>query len=355
MDLHILNHKASLREALDSLNRLSGQVMTLMIVDDDGIMVGTLTDGDVRRALLTGVTLECKVADVMYRDFKALRSHDLDIAAIKRYRARGIKLLPLLNPDGTIQRIVDLTNGGTLLPVSAVLMAGGRGERLRPMTDTLPKPLLPIAGKPIINYNIEALAAAGINDITVSTRYLAHKIEEHFASPVAGVNVKCVTEEKPLGTIGALSLMIPRDPEGTTLVMNSDLLTTISYEDMFLTHLERKADITVAVLPYTVSVPYAILTIDGDNITGIKEKPTYSYYANAGIYLISNRLLNELTPGEHLDATDFVENAINLGLTVTYYPINGTWIDIGTPTDFKQAEELMKHLRNFSPSQGVKI
>lgn len=349
-NLYIINRNSTLVEALDRLNSLSGGIMTLMVVDDGGIMRGTLTDGDVRRALLSGAGLQDAVSGVMFRDFKSMRADEVDVATLRRYRIQGIKLLPLLDREGHIERMLDLTGNHTLLPVSAVLMAGGRGERLRPMTDTLPKPLLCIDGKAIIDYNIEILAAAGIDDVTVATRYLAEKIEEHFATPVAGINVKCVRESQPLGTIGALSLVERRNASGVTLVMNSDLLTTVSLEDMYLTHLEREADITIAVLPYTLSVPYAILSVDlaGSRVKGIEEKPTYSYYANAGIYMISNRLLDSLQQGVRIDATDLVEKAIKEGLTVTYFPINGTWIDVGTPSDFKQAEELMRHLRNFS-------
>ncbi|MDE7472572.1 MAG: NTP transferase domain-containing protein [Muribaculaceae bacterium] len=349
-DKHILSHRATLIEALDRLNSLSGGIMTLMITDDGGVLTGTLTDGDVRRALLAGATLDTRVESVMHRRFKSMPADKVDVDALRELRRAGIKLLPLLNSDGSIARLLDLSGGRSLLPVSAVLMAGGRGERLRPLTDTTPKPLLTIDGKAIIDYNIEALARAGISDITVTTRYLADKLHEHFATPVAGINVKCVTEDRPLGTIGSLALIARPNPDGTTLVMNSDLLTTISFEEMYLTHLSRRADITIAVLPYTVSVPYAILCTDTatDRVTAIEEKPTYSYYANAGIYMISNRLLDAFVTGEHIDATDLVEKAIERGDTVTYYPINGTWIDVGTPADFRQAEELMRHLRNFS-------
>lgn len=351
-DKHILSHHSTLIEALDRLNSLSGGIMTLMITDDNGVLTGTLTDGDVRRALLSGATLDTHVESVMHRQFKSMPADSVDVDALRELRRAGIRLLPLLNSDGSIARLLDLSGGRSLLPVSAVLMAGGRGERLRPLTDTTPKPLLTIDGKAIIDYNIEALARAGITDITVTTRYLADKLHEHFAGPVAGVSVRCVTEDRPLGTIGSLALVSRTDPDGTTLVMNSDLLTTISFEEMYLTHLRRRADITIAVLPYTVSVPYAILCTDpnSDRVTAIEEKPTYSYYANAGIYMISNRLLDEFVTGQHIDATDLVDRAIDRGDTVTYYPINGTWIDVGTPTDFRQAEELMRHLRNFSQS-----
>lgn len=345
---HLITADAQLIKALAALNNLSGDIMTLIVVDNNGVMVGTLTDGDVRRALLRGVSLEAPVSEVMHTTFRSLKAGENDVAALREMRLNGIELVPELDSDGHIVRLLEISGNKSRLPLQAVLMAGGRGERLRPLTDSLPKPLLPIDGKAIIDYNIAALAAAGINDITVTTRYLAHKIAEHFEQPVEGVMVKCIVEEKPLGTIGALSLITGREPGGDTLVMNSDLLTTISLEEMYLTHAQRNADITIGVIPYTVSVPYAILNTDNETVTGIEEKPTYSHYANAGIYIISNRLLDNLIPGQHLDATDFIETAINNGNKVTYYPINGTWIDVGSPADFAQAQELMKHLRNFS-------
>ena len=287
---HLLSNNATLIEALAGLNNLSGGLMTLMIINDKSQLVGTLTDGDIRRALLSGATLDTPVDRIMQQNFKSMSVDQVDVSKLRELRETGIKLLPLLNKDKSISRLLDLSDNSSLLPVSAVLMAGGRGERLRPLTDRIPKPLLPIEGKAIIDYNIEALSRAGITDITVTTRYLAQQIHDHFASPVGGVNVKCVEEEKPLGTIGALALIERNKDTDVTLVMNSDLLTTISFEEMYLTHIQRKADITIAVLPYTVSVPYAILCTETESnkVTAIEEKPTYSYYANAGIYLINN-------------------------------------------------------------------
>lgn len=267
---------------------------------------------------------------------------------MRECRLAGITLLPVLRPDGTLERIIDLNLTPTELPLKALLMAGGKGERLRPMTLTTPKPLLEIDGKAIIDYNIEALAAAGVRDITVSTRYLADAIDRHFARPVAGVQVRTVREDEPLGTIGAASL-VDWPEGGDSLVMNSDLLTTISFEEMYLHHKAEQADITIAAIPYTVSVPYAILTTDGGTrVTGIEEKPGYSHYANAGIYIFGNDLLRSVRPGVRTDATDLIESSIARGARVVYYPIRGTWIDVGSPTDFRQASELMRHHRNLS-------
>lgn len=342
MEQYVINEGATLLEALEKLNSLSGKQMVLLVVDKNSVMQGTLTDGDVRRALLKGVSLSAEVKDAMHSDFKAIKGEVVDVNLMRRCRLNGVGLLPHLNDDGTIKTIYDLTKTKAVLPLSAILMAGGKGERLRPLTLTTPKPLLEIGGKAIIDYNIEALTSVGITDITVTTRYLAEQIHEHFALPIAGVKVKCIEETLPLGTIGAASL-VSRKEEGVTLVMNSDLLTTISFEEMYMRHIEEQADVTIAAIPYVVSVPYAILSIEDNQVKNIEEKPSYSYYANAGIYIFSNKLLNTLPTDSRTDATDLIEQAINNGNKVSYYPINGTWIDIGSPNDFKQAQDLMRH------------
>ena len=341
---HSIASTSTVLTALGQLNELPGGKMTLFVLDDNGHLCGTLTDGDIRRALLHGANLDSPVSTVCRKAFRKVNTGDIDPEILRLYRSEGINLVPVLDAEGQLKDIIDLSRQKTVLPLRAVLMAGGKGERLRPATLSCPKPLLKIEGKAIIDYNIEALAACGIDNIYVTTRYLAEQIEEHFSVPVAGVRVKCIRENEPLGTIGAVSLT-DTPAEGNTLVMNSDLLTTISFEEMFLNHVARKADITVAVVPYQVSVPYAILTLDTDNhetVKAIEEKPSYSYYANAGIYIFSNAVLRTLQ-GEHMDATDLISRAISDGKKVSYYPIKGTWIDVGSPLDFRQAGELMRH------------
>lgn len=347
---HEISRESTLLEGLRKLNSLPGPEMTLFVTDEDGRVKGTLTDGDIRRALLGGASLESCCGDAALKNFRYVRRGQPDVAALRDFRGRGITLIPVLDDAGRLSDILDLSQQRTVLPLKAVLMAGGLGERLRPATLTTPKPLLEIEGKAIIDYNVEALAACGIDDITVCTRYLAEKIEAHFAAPVASVRVKCVREDVPLGTIGAVALTSVADGPGDTLVMNSDLLTTISFEEMYLRHKSERADITIAVVPYSVSVPYAILTLDSDDsatVRGIEEKPSYSYYANGGIYIISNEVLRTLTPGERTDATELIERALADGKRVTYYPIKGTWIDVGSPVDFRQAGELMRHHNSY--------
>lgn len=342
---HIISGNRSLIEALRQLNSLPGSSMTLFVTDDSGRVVGTITDGDIRRALIAGNGLDMTVGDASHHNFRFLREGSIDVQALREYREAGITLIPVLDTEGRLVRVIDLSRVRSELPVGAILMAGGKGERLRPMTLKVPKPLLKIEGKAIIDYNIEAIAECGIRDITVCTGYLAEQLEEHFSKPVGGVMVRCVHEDTPLGTIGAATLAdIPA--QGDTLVMNSDLLTTISFEEMYLRHKESGADITIGVIPYQVSVPFAVLSLDGTDpslVTGIEEKPSYSYYANAGIYLFSNSVLKTLPEGVRTVATDLISASIAAGRKTCYYPIKGTWIDVGSPADFKQASDLMRH------------
>lgn len=343
---HTISTDATLLEALTRLNELSGGAMTLFVVDAGNVLVGTLTDGDIRRSLIGGATLRTGVSQACHRSFRAVVDGCINPADIKRFRSEGIRLIPVLDRDGHLVDTIDLSTCRTVLPLRALLMAGGKGERLRPATLKVPKPLLTIEGKAIIDYNVESLAASGVTDINVATGYLSEQLEEHFSQPVAGVNVVCRREMMPLGTIGAASMLPTAEADGCTLVMNSDLITTVSFEELYLKHRSSGADVTVAVIPYQVSVPYAILSIDSDNpdrVTGIEEKPSYSYYANAGIYIFSNRLLMTIPENTRIDATDLIESAISQGAKVSYYIIKGTWIDVGSPTDFRQAAELMRH------------
>lgn len=340
-DKHIISSGATVAEALAKLNALSGGVMTLVVADSDGKAQGTVTDGDIRRALIAGHGIGDTVTEVMNRSFRSLRPGATP-QEIARIRACGIKLLPELDDDGKLIGLFDFTAATNRLPVSALLMAGGKGERLRPLTLDTPKPLLPVGGRPIIDYNIARLARAGITDVTVSVRYLADMIKSYFANPCHSINVKTIEETEPLGTIGAASLL-RRDPEGYTLVMNSDLLTDLSLEEFYFRHSAEGADVTIAAIPYTVSVPYAILDTEGDTsrVAGMAEKPVYTYFANAGIYLFANRVLDRIPRNTRMDAPDLIEEVIRSGGKVIYHPINGTWIDIGTPADYRHACEMM--------------
>ena len=344
MKNHIITQDLTLLEALSCINALAPEPLVLFVIDDDKCMVGTLTDGDSRRALITGASLNDKVKTVMHRNFNFMRVEDVeDVKEIKRQRERKMKLVPLLDAEQHIVDIINLERFKTRLPVDAVMMAGGKGERLRPLTENTPNPLLPVGDKAIIDHNVDRLISYGVQHISVTVNYLKEQIEEHYMEPRKGVLIQTVREPKYLGTIGSIKF-VPTFYNDTILVMNSDVFTNIDYEDFYLHFQEHDAEMSVAAIPYNVSIPYGILDLDGRNILGLLEKPKYTYYANAGIYLIKRCALEEIPDDTFFNATDLVEKLIEEGKKVIRYPLNGTWIDIGNPQEYQKAKDLVKHL-----------
>lgn len=337
---YCISHGTSLREALIAINELSGESRTLFVLDDEDQLIGTITDGDLRRALIAGLDLNDPITSAMHRNYLAIRRGESPRQIIAKARKLDVYLLPILDSRCRIQKIIDLRHTGSLLPLDAVLMAGGKGERLRPLTLTCPKPLLKVGDKHIIDYNVAELAACGIEHITATVNYLHEMIEEHFSRPVAGVNVNCVLEPRRLGTMGSLSL-VPHFYNDNVLVMNSDLLTTLNFEQMFNHHIDSNADMTVATIPYNVSVPFAVLETDGNRVKGLSEKPTFNYMANAGVYIVKRKFVERIPKGEYLDATDFMQDLIENGCNVSHFMIDGIWIDIGSPSDYEYANSLM--------------
>lgn len=331
-------------EALVALNKLSSDSLTLFVLNAEGKMVGTLTDGDIRRKLIEGISLKAAVSEMMNRNFSYLTMNEKEIVRkIREYRYKGITLLPLLNEKKEIVRIYNLKKHYSVLPIDAVLMAGGKGERLRPLTEKTPKPLLPVGDKAIIDYNIERLIAYGIEHISVTVNYLKEQIEEHFSKPFDSVKIDCVREPKFLGTMGSIKY-IKKIYNDTVLVMNSDLFTNLDYEDFYVHFKKNEADMSVAAVSYPITVPYGIFDLNGRNILGIKEKPTYNYYANAGIYLIKKELLSLIPVEEFYNATDFIELLIKNNKKVVRFPITGYWLDIGKHEEYYKAQELVKHI-----------
>ena len=344
MDKHIVKNSITLLEALTHINALAPEPLVLFVVDEERRMVGTLTDGDSRRALIAGASLDDRVEKVMHRGFNYMTIESLgDVNEIKRQRVLKMKMIPVLDGDRHIVEIINLDRYKTRLPLDAVLMAGGKGERLRPLTEKTPKPLLPVGGKAIIDHNVDRLISYGVQHINVTVNYLREQIESHYAQPRNGIKVQTVREPSFLGTIGSINY-VPRFHNDTVLVMNSDLFTNIDYEDFFLHFRQHDAEMSVAAVPYNVSIPYGILNLDGRNVKGLLEKPQYNYYANAGIYLIKRRALDEIPDGEFFNATDLIEKLIAEGRKVIRYPLNGTWIDIGNPQEYQKAKDLVKHL-----------
>lgn len=342
---HIITEDKTLLDALSQINNLSPEPLVLFVVDDQQRMVGTLTDGDSRRALVKGVSVNDKIDKVMLRDFRYMRFDDIsNVAEIRHQKEMRMKLVPILDNERHIVDIINLGKYNTRLPVDAVLMAGGKGERLRPLTETTPKPLLKVGDKAIIDHNIDRLISYGVKNITVTVNYLKEQIEEHFSEPRGEVKINTVREPKFLGTIGSIRF-VPEFFNDTVLVMNSDLFTNINYEDFYLHFKEHDADMSVAAVPYNVSIPLGIFDLDGRNIKGLKEKPKFEYYANAGIYLIKKSALDFVPEEVMFHSTDLIEALIAAGRKVIRFPLNGTWIDIGTPQEYQRAIDMVKYMK----------
>lgn len=318
---------------------------TLFVTDNEDHFIGTLTDGDIRRYLIAGGQLQDPVERAVHKDAIIIHSDNpMLLSKLKEYRNSNIKSIPCVDEDGKIVRIYDLIHYKSHLPIDAVLMAGGKGERLRPLTEKTPKPLIKVGDKCIIDYNIDRLIEYGVENINVTVNYLGEQLEKHFAEPRGKVKVQTVREPKYLGTIGSIRF-VEEFKNDTILVMNSDLFTNINFEDFYLHFKEHDAMMSVASIPYNVSIPFGILELDGRNIKGLIEKPKYNYYANGGIYLIKKEALLYIPEETFFNATDLIEALIKYNQTVIRYPLNGTWIDIGQHADLVKAQDLVKHLR----------
>lgn len=343
LELYIIDSHARVIDALEKLNRQQ-QAMTLFVVNDNRRIIGTITDGDIRRRLIAGTGLGDSVSTVMNTQYKSLRNADINVVEIRKFKALGIALVPVLDENGHIVDILNLRRQQSYLPVDAVLMAGGKGERLRPMTLTTPKPLLKIGSKAIIDYNIDRLIDFGIKNISVTVNYLKEQIEAHFAEPRGGVKINTVEEPNFLGTIGSIKF-VPEFHNDVVLLMNSDLFTNINFEDMYLHFIEHDADMSAAAVPYDISVPLGIFDLDGRNIRGIIEKPTYNLYANAGIYMFKRELIDRIPDDTFYNATDLIARLAAEGRRVIRFPIAGYWLDIGKPEEYARAQVLAKHVR----------
>jgi dTDP-glucose pyrophosphorylase len=343
MRRYIINNDKTILDALKKLDEVSMKenLATLFVQDALHHIIGTITDGDCRRALITGSELTTSIDKVMNRSFYYLNENEYQIDKITAIKKNLIENVPVLNENKELIGVIDFSKGKSFVPVDAVLMAGGLGKRLLPLTENTPKPLLKVDGKAIIDYNIDNLNKFGIDNINVTVNYLKKQIEDHFKN---NKTVTCISEPNFLGTIGSLKY-IKYFKNDTILLMNSDLFTNLDIESFYLHFLKHNADMSVAAVPYEVNIPYGILDIDNTReISGMKEKPTFHYYANAGAYLLKRELIEEIPNDTFFDATDLIAKLIETDKKVIRFPVSGYWIDIGKPEDFKMVQEFARNI-----------
>jgi dTDP-glucose pyrophosphorylase len=346
---HLISINATIKEALSILDKQGLIANVLFVTDDEGVLQGSLTDGDVRRALLKGLEISTSVAKAMKHECRYLTKNFFDKKEMNISKSLGITFLPVVDAQKKIISILNLKNYKGFIALDAVLMAGGKGKRLYPLTENIPKPLLKIGDRPIIEHNIDRFKNFGIENIFISINYLGEKLVDYFGDGSAkGINISYIKETKPLGTLGSIKLAEKDFIEDTILIMNSDLLTNIDFAEFYDAFISSDADMAVAATSYHVDVPYAVLEVEENNIVqSLKEKPRYTYYSNAGIYLLKKNVLFYIPDDEVFDSTDLMEKLIKAGKKLITYPILGYWLDIGKIDDYKKAQEDIKHINLF--------
>jgi dTDP-glucose pyrophosphorylase len=335
----------SLREAITRIDRNCKGIV--LVVDGDQRLLGTLTDGDVRRALLRGMHLDAPVDSLVAE--KASGPYPQPITArvgtshaerLQLMQTHHVHQLPILDHDGRVADLVILDDlmPEQIVPLQAMIMAGGKGTRLHPITENVPKALLPVGDRPIMEHIVDQLRDAGIHRINVATHHLADQIKNHFGDGRDfGVELNYVSEERPLGTAGALGMLQLDDQP--VLVINGDVLTRINFRAMRDFHRQNKADLTVAVREYDIQVPYGVIDCDGERVTGLREKPLYQFFVNAGIYLLEPSVFRFIPNGERMDMTEFMQDLLARSCRVVSFPVHEYWIDIGQHADYARARE----------------
>ncbi|HAN39429.1 MAG TPA: nucleotidyltransferase [Chitinophagaceae bacterium] len=344
---HIIGIENNARAALQKLDSIPNlESRTLFVVDDVNKMIGALTDGDIRRGLLSGLEISDSLHRYINKNFKYINeAQAVNPAVIKGFKNKGIKLIPVIDEHGFVARIIDFDRVNTILPLSALLMAGGRGERLRPLTDNTPKPMLKVGDKPILEINIDRLISYGISDFYISIKYLGHIIKDYFGDGSSkGISITYIEEDEPLGTIGALSKICPKNDN--MLVMNSDVLTNIDFEDFYNEFVISESLMMVASVPYKVKIPYGIMKLnEHGSIESLIEKPTYNYYSNAGIYMLKSKLQQWIPQNTPFNATDLMDVLIQQSQSIKHFPILNYWLDIGKHEDFLKAQSDIKYIK----------
>lgn len=341
---HIAQIDTPVKEVLKKLDALASDAI-LFLVDHKQKLVGSLTDGDLRRGFIRGLDFETPLRDFIQPNPKYIQHGKYDLKEIISLREKFFTVFPVLNAKLEIINVVNFRHQKSYLPVDAMIMAGGRGERLKPLTNLKPKPLLVVGDKPIIEHNIDRLNTFGVDDIWISVKYMGEQIVQYLQDgKEKGVRINYVWENEALGTAGALTL-VDDFAHDHILMMNSDLLTNIDFEDFYLFYQEQDADFAVACIPYQLNVPYAVMETDGNLVKSFKEKPTYTHYANAGIYLMKKKVIQSIPKNTLFNATDLMDLLISNNKKVVAYPLVNYWLDIGKHEDFQKAQMDIKNIK----------
>lgn len=339
----LVGRGASVRDVMECIDRNTRGIV--LVVDDDRRLIATITDGDIRRGILADVSPEAPLQQLLER--KREEDYPQPVTApvgttpdelLRTMNEQVLRHIPLVDADGRVADVVLLTDlvRGYDLPLRAVVMAGGFGTRLAPLTDDLPKPMLPVGGRPVLERIVDQLRSSGIRRVHLTTHYRADTIVEHFGDGSDfGVQIEYMNEREPLGTAGALSLLeASQDP---ILVMNGDIVTRVDITAMLDFHREHAAAMTVAAQPYETHIPFGVLNTDGAVVNAIEEKPVIRRLVNAGIYLLDSDVCRYVPRDEPSDISQLIARLLADRRRVVAFPLHEYWVDIGHPERYDQA------------------
>lgn len=344
-----LSRHSTLRDAVREIEASRRSIA--VVVDDGSKLIGTVTDGDIRRAILAGQELDDTVGRAMNRTPLTADNGTSDSYLVALLKERGLEAIPLVDAEGRLVRLVHIADldpesarGGGEGYAAVVIMAGGEGQRLRPLTEEKPKPMIEVGGRPMIERLVCSLVRAGVPRIYIAINYLGHIIEDYFGDGSEfGTDIAYLREEEKMGTAGALSLL-PELPPAPLLVINGDVLTGSDYRNLLLYHDEHDAVLTVAATDYRVEIPYGVLRTEGTRVTGIVEKPSQRFLCIAGIYVLAPEVLAQLPEKRPCDMPDLIEAVLLQGGNLSVFPIHEYWTDISNVADLARAENAVKDL-----------
>ena len=341
---HTILCNKSIKYALEKINGFGiDSPLVLFVINSEGAIVGTLTDGDIRRGLVNGVSTEECIVKVMKKDYRYFSNLN-DYEKFNEYKNLDLKIVPLVDENQKLMDLINLTKLRAMLPLDAVIMAGGKGVRLKPYTNDVPKPMLELAGKPILAHNIDRLLNYGIKNIYISVNHLKEQIINYVEENYKGKNITFIEENEPLGTIGSVKL-VENFKHDDILVMNADILTNIDFYDFFMNYKNFKDDMSVATFNIRINIPYGIFDTSDKKINSLIEKPSFNYYSNAGIYLFKKDVLKYIPENSKFDSTELMERLIEESKKVSHFPIRGYWLDIGNAQNYAKAQDDVRYIK----------
>ena len=339
-----LRQNATIKEALGIID--SGAMQIALVVDDNDKLLGTLTDGDIRRGILRGLDLDSSIETIVFKEPAIAKISSTKEEILKIALSKKLHQIPIVDDNGIVLDLKEIEElvEPKIKTSRVILMVGGLGTRLRPLTQDTPKPMLKVGNKPILQTIVERFAEYGFVNITMCVNFNASIIRDYFSDGKEfGVNIDYVLEEKRMGTAGALSLLKER-PSEPFFVMNGDLLTNVNFEHIFNYHMINKATATMCVREYDYEVPYGVVKMNDNKITAIAEKPVQKFFVSAGIYMLSPEILDLIPKNEFYDMPALFEKLIKLSKNVISFPIREYWLDIGRMEEYQRANEEYKEV-----------